>query len=164
MKTTFSSALACLAFLSFLGLASSIVIPPEDKINLEHAPCQNIRLEGQYVLRMDNCTSARFPETHVNLSVDLNDCLANYRGTLNKVDKDGGFGATCPKCTIGKRYMLECQCNTGNGNETMTSTFDMNYWRNIRISSDFGYHFELICANDWGIAEGQSGWNKRRGV
>ncbi|KAI0415729.1 hypothetical protein F5X98DRAFT_345852 [Xylaria grammica] len=84
-----------------------------------------------------------------HVSLDLNGCLANYKGTLNGV-LDGGFGASCPNCDLDATYKLTCDCETGSNNETMKTSFDLSYWRAVRLSDDGG-SVGIMCWHDYGM-------------
>lgn len=123
-------------------------------MNLGSAQCQNVRLTDKYVLQAD-CTSPssappdKLSRTHLNL--DLNNCFANYKGTLNRAKPGGGFGASCPSCTLDDKYTMHCDCETGNGNETMKTEYDLNNWHPVRISGYSSSNLKIDCFEDAGI-------------
>ncbi|KAI0401139.1 hypothetical protein F4802DRAFT_601413 [Xylaria palmicola] len=151
MKATTASQLASLALYS---LVSAFEVPLWEKMSLSDAHCEDINLTDSYILHA-RCVSVSSPSWDLNsppkdISLDLNKCFANYMGTLNFVP-DGGFGTSCPECTIDDKKNLVCKCGIGAGMGYKETTQGLNDWRIIRVAGLGNSEIEMSCHQDIGI-------------
>ncbi|KAH7924305.1 Cyanovirin-N [Leucogyrophana mollusca] len=82
------------------------------------ATCTNITLNGAVMEPTTGTTLAAVCEAdsgvNVTSSLDLNNCIANYNGTLTCVHS-GDFGATCAACDYGiGPLQMVCMCQVEN--------------------------------------------------
>ncbi|KAI1159472.1 hypothetical protein F5B18DRAFT_655590 [Nemania serpens] len=119
-----------LSTLASLALVSAYEVAPVEKMSLRDALCKN-----------------------QPINLDLNQCFANYLGTLNYV-QDGGFGSSCDECYVDDsddtKYNLVCQCDTG-ADSTMNTTYALGDWKTIRIQGCLGCQ---ACSKECNLAIG----------
>ncbi|KAI0426270.1 hypothetical protein F5Y09DRAFT_319330 [Xylaria sp. FL1042] len=133
MKTT-------IAFLPLLPFALATVDP--ENMSLKDANCDEISLDDQYTLQATcpNPYGYNPPEWRVELS--LNQCFANYLGTLNYVPH-GNFGQSCSDCHL-DNYILTCQCGIGEGKGTKEATYNLNDSGTIKLMAET-WNFTMEC-------------------
>ncbi|KAI1346812.1 hypothetical protein F5Y01DRAFT_296967 [Xylaria sp. FL0043] len=141
-----------LASVPCLAIVSAREIPDFEKMSLSSAKCEDVHLIDNHVLHA-TCTNQFTDPAHTSpkeLSVDLDDCFANYDGNLNFLYwGPGGFSGSCISCFIADDTKLVCQCYTGEGHKTKYNEFNLDTWRVIRLTLE---DFNLRCAGD------TSGW------
>ncbi|KAI0425141.1 hypothetical protein F5Y09DRAFT_352663 [Xylaria sp. FL1042] len=149
MKISFASILASLPCLAFV---SAREIPTFEKMSISDAQCEDIHLVDNHVLHA-TCKNPYLDPAHTSpqdLEMDLDDCFANYKGTLNNLMwGPGGFSGSCIACFVTDDIKLVCQCYTGEGRKTKYNEFDLDNWRVIKLTLE---DFNLRCAGD------TSGW------
>ncbi|KAI1414162.1 hypothetical protein F5Y13DRAFT_188689 [Hypoxylon sp. FL1857] len=141
MKANFSSTLA---FVPLLALVSANEISDVYKKTLGNSDCTNIQLTEGHVLHA-NCENPGYG-ARADFELDLNECFANYLGTLNHVSHgNGGFAASCSPCQmIGTK--LSCQCSIGRDRGTRHSEVELNDWTVIQIQQNL-----IVCGSTEGI-------------
>ncbi|KAI0457017.1 hypothetical protein F5B21DRAFT_465249 [Xylaria acuta] len=144
MKASFASTLASLPL---LVMVSAFELPWYEKMSLGAANCQNIHLTDGHVLHA-TCTNPAADPSYtkpVDLSLDLNDCFANYMGTLNYVS-NGGFGSSCSSHLVGTK--LVSKCSVGKDRGTKHNEYELNDWHTIRLT---GQDFTMHCGGTEGL-------------
>ncbi|OTA57453.1 hypothetical protein K449DRAFT_424833 [Hypoxylon sp. EC38] len=141
MKTTFTSTLA---FLPLLALVSAFEVSDVYKKTLGNSNCTDIHLTDGHVLHA-NCDNPGHG-TFMDVDLDLNQCFANYLGTLNFTPNGhGGFGGSCSSCQI-VDTKLTCQCSMGENRGTKYTEVELNDWNVIQVQED-----SLSCDSHEGI-------------
>ncbi|KAI0149649.1 hypothetical protein F4776DRAFT_172816 [Hypoxylon sp. NC0597] len=141
MKTNFTSTLA---FLPLLAFVSAFEVSDVYKKTLGNSACTNIHLTDGHVLHA-NCEDPGYGK-RMDVDLDLNQCFANYLGTLNFAPHgNGGFGGSCSPCQmVGTK--LTCQCLIGGNRGTKYSEVELNDWNVIQVEQD-----SISCASNEGI-------------
>ncbi|KAI0104738.1 hypothetical protein GGR51DRAFT_572681 [Nemania sp. FL0031] len=139
-----------LLFLSLFANVLAMEIPFYEKQSLTDANCENIQIKDNHILTA-TCTEKDFsmPFT-VDASLDLNDCFANYMGTLKLVYQGGGFSSSCDKIGLVNKTKLVADCGKGkeNGGGTIHNEYELDNWRVIRLGLS---HFNMSCSSTEGI-------------
>ncbi|KAF2967664.1 hypothetical protein GQX73_g5905 [Xylaria multiplex] len=145
MKASFASTLASLPF---LAITLAFEVPWFSKLSLSQANCENLYLEDGHILHV-TCTNPIWdPKTTPpeDLTVNLNDCIANYMGTLNFA-YNGGFASSCESCKMDVKKLV-CECSAGEGLGTKHTEFDLDNWRVIRLRAPV---LQISCGGSEGL-------------
>ncbi|KAI1145040.1 hypothetical protein F4825DRAFT_444892 [Nemania diffusa] len=117
-------------------------------MSLGFCGCQNLQLTDGHVLH-GTCTNSGIDPSYrvpVDLSLDLNNCFANYLGNLNHVS-NGGFSSTCSSCHM-NGTKLACDCSIGKDLGRKHSEYELDDWRTIRMTSS---DFNMDCGSTEGL-------------
>ncbi|KAI1393008.1 uncharacterized protein F4822DRAFT_392833 [Hypoxylon trugodes] len=131
MKTNFASVLA---FVPLLTIVTASEISDIYKKTLGNSDCTNIGLTDGHVLHA-TCTDPGVGKS-ADFDLELNDCFANYLGTLNHVT-NGGFAGSCHSCHM-DGTKLTCDCSTGHGS-SKHNVVELNDWDVIQITEGSMY-------------------------
>ncbi|KAI1296987.1 hypothetical protein F5Y03DRAFT_292211 [Xylaria venustula] len=148
MKVNFASTIASL---SLLTIGSAYVLDPNEKLTLSEALCQNIHLTDNHILHA-TCTNIGVDPRvggPYDLTLNLDDCFANYEGTLSWLPgTGGGFSSSCKSChMVGTK--LACQCETGlKPNDFKYNEYELDNWRVLKMSYA---DFNMRCVNTFGM-------------
>ncbi|KAI1372319.1 hypothetical protein F4677DRAFT_265039 [Hypoxylon crocopeplum] len=145
MKTNFASTLA---FIPVLTVVSAFEVAEIYKKTLGNSDCTNIHLTDGHVLRA-TCTDPATRSRH-DYDLDLNNCFANYLGTLDHTPH-GDFGPSCNSCHMSGTKLI-CECSAGAGRGTKHNEFELDNWWTVQINPDV-----MTCNMNTGIEKRSNG-------
>ncbi|KAL7623604.1 hypothetical protein AAE478_005156 [Parahypoxylon ruwenzoriense] len=131
-----------LVFIPVLTIVAASEISDIYKKGLGNSDCTNIHLTDRYTLHA-TCTNPGYG-TSKDFSLNLNECFANYLGTLNHTP-NGGFGGSCSPCTTSGTELV-CECQVGEGHGTRYNAVDLGDWNTIQLSDG-----KLSCSDTSGV-------------